>query len=58
MMLRLWEVATVVDRILFLTQIRQWAREDPDGLAALRTDPQAARILADLLGLRIPAAGG
>lgn len=50
MMLRLWDVATVEDRTLFLTQIRQWAREDPDDLAALRTDPQAAPILADLLG--------
>ncbi len=58
MMLRLWEVASVEDRTLFLTQIRQLAREDPDSLAALRTDPQAAPILADLLGLRIPAAGG
>lgn len=57
MMLRLWEVASVEDRTLFLTQVRQLAREDPDALAALRTDPQAAPILADLLGLRIPAAG-
>lgn len=58
MMLRLWDVASVEDRTLFLAQIRQLAREDPDSLAALMTDPQAAPILADLLGLRIPAAGG
>lgn len=50
MMLRLWPAASVEDRTLFLAQIRQLAREDPDSLAELRTDPQAAPILADLVG--------
>jgi hypothetical protein len=58
MMLRLWEAASVEDRTLFLTQIRQLAWEDPDSLAEIRNDPQAAPILADLLGLRIPGATG
>jgi hypothetical protein len=57
-MLRLWDVATVEDRTLFLTQSRQWTREDPDGLAALRAEPQAARILADLLGHQTPGSAG
>lgn len=55
MMLRLWQAASVEVRILFLTQIRQLARQDPAGLAILRSDPHAAPILADLLG---PAAAG
>lgn len=55
MMLRLWEAEAVEDRILFLGQIRQLAREDPDSLATLRTNPQAAPILADLLGPPIPS---
>jgi hypothetical protein len=58
MMLRLWSAGSVEDRILFLTQIRQLAREDPDSLAVLRTDPQAAPILADLLGPSVPSAAG
>jgi len=58
MMLRLWEAGSVDDRILFLTQIRQLAREDPGSLAALRTSPQAASILADLLGSRASEPAG
>jgi hypothetical protein len=50
MMLRLWEAGSVEDHVAFLGQIRQLAREDPESLAALRTNSQAAPILADLLG--------
>jgi hypothetical protein len=50
LMLRLWEAGTVEDRVAFVLPIRQWAREDPDGLAALSADPHARAILADLIG--------
>ncbi|MEM7024858.1 MAG: hypothetical protein AAF637_20100 [Pseudomonadota bacterium] len=45
LMLRLWSVATVGERELFTSQIRQLSEEDPDALMALRSDARIASII-------------
>jgi hypothetical protein len=45
--LELWNALAAADRSAFATQIRQLGRDEPDTLAQLTADPQAARIIED-----------
>jgi hypothetical protein len=50
LILRLWDAVAAEDRSIFAAQIRQLAKDEPDTLIRLGTDPEAARIIDEALG--------